>query len=1504
MKDDDKLLPSHQFLNPSASHVEMQQLIRQLQARQIELEAENHALRQVQAERETALHSILTASQDVIYRYRFWPEPGFDYVSPSVTALVGYTPEEHYADPALGTRIVHPDDRRLLEQIADGIDSCDLLRFIIRWMHKDGDIVHTEHRCNFIRNAAGRVVAYEGIARDISAQIEVQTQQQHLTTVLANIPGAVISVDAELHILSWNAAAEQMYGWQAGDVLGRPLGDVLGTCCGATHAATWKSLAEAGNWHGELEQQHRTGRKIRVRAAITGLHGAGGELAGAVYISHDITAEHRAEEALVNSERLFRSLIEHASDGILLVGLNRQLHYASPSAARILGDALAELMQPSAIVVHPDDRALLEASWLKIFTTPEQTFHQSYRVLHRDQSWHWIEAAMTNRLHDPAVQAVVVNFRDVTEHKLAEYELTASNARFKSLFENMPLGVLYQEIDGRVTLANCAAEQILGLSHDQLMGRVSLDPCGEAVREDGTIFPGDEHPAMVASHTGKSVTDVLMGIYHPLKEEQRWLRIAAVPEFHPGESTPYRVFSIFDDITERRQIEHATAEAEQIYRTTILAAGALPYRYDYESESYIFLPVEAEQLTGYSLEELTPALLQSIVLEWIPRGEYAGLPFAEAVARARSGQSNSVWQCDFRVRTRSGAERWLADRAVQITNEQGRVTTAIGILLDVTERVHAEAMVRASEERYRRLAEELEVRVAERTAKVSELYARLDFLLLHTPAIIYTATLCEHGITTTFLSESTYRLLGYPPEEHRANPGFWTSLLHPEDAASQAEFFTQLLATGSALWEHRVRHANGDYRWHTTRMNRLQSDTDPAPFIGYSVDIHERKLALDALRISEARYRSVLNNAPASITEIDRNGTILSQNRALLERPIDTVIGQTLFAVAPPAAAEAIRNALHAIFEEGQNVHYESSIEVAPGNVRHLVSYAGPIENERIEAAVIATVDITDRKAAEAELQRQRDFARQVMDTMGEGLIVSDRSQRAEYVNLCMAQMLEFSPADLLGRTMADFVAAEDLPKLVEILTEHQPKGIYQSELGIRTRSGRIVPTLVSSTPRRVNGELVGQIVLFTDLTRIKQIESDLRRSSDEMRTTNVALEQAMRMKDEFLASMSHELRTPLTGILGLSEALQLQTAGPLTERQLRSVKYIWESGQHLLDLINDILDLSKLSAHQLELDQAACPVNQVCEASLTLVRGMAVKKSQSIAFEIEPEEIVLYADARRLKQMLVNLLSNAIKFTPKGGILGLSVRGDRTRQVVEFCVWDKGIGIAAEDLSKIFEAFTQLDSSLTRQHSGSGLGLALVQQMAHLHGGTVKVSSKPGVGSEFTLVLPWRNAQEVRPAQQFAPGATVTAVPDQPDALQGERQRLGRLLVAEDDPINANILCELLTEQGYSVAVASHGLEALHMVSTFMPELILMDIRMPHMNGFEAIRRLRAHADPKVAAIPIVALTAQAMENDAERCLAAGASTYLVKPFNIHALLTTIAEQLAGKDESSNLTS
>ena len=251
------------------------------------------------------------------------------------------------------------------------------------------------------------------------------------------------------------------------------------------------------------------------------------------------------------------------------------------------------------------------------------------------------------------------------------------------------------------------------------------------------------------------------------------------------------------------------------------------------------------------------------------------------------------------------------------------------------------------------------------------------------------------------------------------------------------------------------------------------------------------------------------------------------------------------------------------------------------------------------------------------------------------------------------------------------------------------------------------------------------------------RLEQRVAERTAELKSANQSLEKAGKLKDEFLASMSHELRTPLTGILGLSEVLQLQTYGEMSQKQLTALKHIESSGRHLLELVNDMLDISRLEAQQMELTMGLCSLQQVCQNSYKEVEDLVLEKKQVYSIEVDPADLKVNADGRRLKQIITNLLSNASKFTPAGGRLGIQAGVNESEKKVTICVWDTGIGIREEDLPRLFQTFVQLDARLERQFNGTGLGLALVRRLTELHGGTISVESKIGEGSRFIVSLP-----------------------------------------------------------------------------------------------------------------------------------------------------------------------
>jgi signal transduction histidine kinase len=395
-----------------------------------------------------------------------------------------------------------------------------------------------------------------------------------------------------------------------------------------------------------------------------------------------------------------------------------------------------------------------------------------------------------------------------------------------------------------------------------------------------------------------------------------------------------------------------------------------------------------------------------------------------------------------------------------------------------------------------------------------------------------------------------------------------------------------------------------------------------------------------------------------------------------------------------------------------------------------------------------------------------------------------------------------------------------------------------------------------------------------------------------ELSMANEELTQVSRLKDEFLASMSHELRTPLNVVIGMAEILGEQVYGPLTERQQESVAMIESSGQHLLDLINDILDLSKIGAGKLVLDMGPVSIPVLCQASLRLIRQPAHKKHITVESQFDPAVETILADQRRLKQILINLLSNAVKFTPNDGKIGLEVIGDAEKHTVHFIVWDSGIGIAQENMGRLFRPFVQLDSSLSRQYDGTGLGLSLVYRLTEIQGGSVSVESTVGQGSRFTVSLPW---QVVEPGQESGDGQE----PAKPRAATGPLPPLRYppplILVADDNEASLKTLSDYLRAKRYQIRGAKNGHEALALANEHTPSLILMDIQMPGMDGLEAIRHIRAH--PKLSHVPIIALTALAMPGDAERCMAAGANAYVSKPVRFGGLVEMIEGHLQAKE-------
>ncbi|HMF31413.1 MAG TPA: PAS domain S-box protein, partial [Candidatus Lokiarchaeia archaeon] len=631
----------------------------------------------------------------------------------------------------------------------------------------------------------------------------------------------------------------------------------------------------------------------------------------------------------------------------------------------------------------------------------------------------------------------------------------------------------------------------------------------------------------------------------------------------------------------------------------------------------------------------------------------------------------------------------------------------------------------------------------------------------------------EQG-TFTFVSPAVELIAGFAPSEVVGKN--FSDFIIETDLPRAANDFKAVLAGEAVVAEYRISNKSGEIRWTRSTSRPLFKGNILTGMQGIVTDITDQKLAEVALRESEEKYRTLVEQIPDVIFTFDAQGLVTFVSSAIISltgyAPSDllgqSLYSQLLFEDDLPKAQESYSD-----FSKGKSNTGEYRIITASEDLRWVRLEATPVFKDGIFTGGqgIATDITSSRQAEEALRESEREY-RRLVDLAQEGILAIDPNGKISFVNPRMAEMLGYATDEMLGKQLIDFMA----PEMVTIAEQQLDRGARgeaeQLEFKFLRKDGGKVDALLETAPRFDEyGEYIGALSCVINITERKRLEEELQEKEQkyrehleelveqrtvelkntveqlavevserktieiELRKAKKISEAANKAKSDFLANMSHELRTPLNSIIGFSQILQDGIPGVVNDEQQEVLGNILDSAKLLLALINDILDLSKIEAGRITLNFQEFSLQHFLKRCLELFTERANTQNIQLSLDIADDLTIIIADEIRLKQIIFNLLSNALKFTPTGGEVGIIALNTDTR--IEFTVWDTGIGIAQENLPKLFQAFQQLETPYSREHQGTGLGLYYSKKLVELHGGEIWVETLEGTGSRFTFTIP-----------------------------------------------------------------------------------------------------------------------------------------------------------------------
>ncbi|BAY30545.1 multi-sensor hybrid histidine kinase [Nostoc carneum NIES-2107] len=1282
-------------------------------------------------------------------------------------------------------------------------------------------------------------------------------------------------------VLEVNQTALEFRGLQLEDVINRPFWETdWWTVSPATPNQLKQAIARAAQGEFiryEVEVLSAEGQIVTIDFSIRPVKDESGKVVMLIPEGRDISEHKKAQKALQENQILLQVVMDSLPIAIFwkdrncrYLGCNRQLLLDSghSSIQEIIGKTDFDMVwREQAPLYQADDRIVMESGQAKF--NIEEPFTRIGNI------YRWLR---TNKipLHNAEgeIIGVVASYEDITERKEIEQALQKSERRYATLAASAPVGIYRADAQGNCLYVNERWCQETGLTLQAALG------CGWLV----ALHPEDRELVQSQWHRLMQTGERLCLEYRFLQPDgaETWVFGQAVPETDPeGRVTGY--VGTTTNINPSKQAEAALRRSQQLYRTLVdnFPNGAV-ILFDHDLRYLLVGGLELASV-GLNKAEMEGKTIWEICL---PEVCEITVPRMKQALAGESVIAEVPYQ-----------DKFYLTHHLPVRDEQGNVIAGIFMAQNITERKKSENALRDSEEKFRQFAE---------NSRQVMLLRQVD-----SGELLY--------------ANPTYEeVWGQTRESLYANPDSWMAAMHPDDVPRIAVAYEAASGKGFFSEEYRIIRPDGSIRWIWGRCFPIKDITGKTYRLGaIGEDVTERKqtqqerdrlleiLAKQNQTLEEevtqrtAELRAVIDAIPDYLFVVDRQEMRNiycndSYAQGVFQQTREQIEGKTVFEIFPPQSADYFAQQNQQVFDSGKLLRIQETLNFS-GNINTFDTIKVPLkrENGEVYALVGTARNITALKQLELDLQHSKERFQNLVETSSDWVWEINEFGVYTYASPQIINVLGYSPEEIIGKTPFDLMPPEEALRVsqefMKFLSVHAPFQCLENTN--RHKDGRLVTLETSGVPIfDANKEFRGYRGMDRDVTARKLAEAQLHLTNEQLATSNAELARATRLKDEFLANMSHELRTPLNAILGMSEVLQDEILGAINDKQRHSLQTIERSGEHLLELINDILDLSKIEAGQLELSYAPIAIRQLCESSLAFIKQQAVQKRIKLEVKIPPQLPKLLLDERRIRQVLINLLNNAVKFTSEGGRITLEVSCQALEVekisppgFIRIAIIDTGIGIAPENIKKLFKPFIQIDGALNRQYAGTGLGLALTKRIVELHSGKVGVTSELGVGSCFTVDLPCSNFCEY----SFEPANQVSAELD--FTVNETVANSPLILLAEDNEANVLTISSYLQAKGYQIILAKNGQEAIAITKTELPDLILMDIQMPGMDGIEAIKQIRL--EQNFLSIPIIALTALTMPGDREKCLAAGANDYIPKPIKLNQLTTRIKQLLEVKN-------